>query len=567
MRMYRVFILILALLMALGPSAGAALAAPAEPEPQGLPGSVGSGAPVNPDALSLGPSLTIQSNILALPNSTVTVPIQFTANGNNISSIVFSLDFDETWLGFDVHTPMSITFDLPGAFLGSCSPDLTDTDGEIDCFILDPIAPLETLPNGNLATIKLTTLNAPNGTVASVNFSASSPPTSFGTTAGQSVPGTTTNGSVLISSGISLASLDPNSVMAGSPGFTLSVFGLGFSPGAVVHFGAVDLPTTYISTTQLNASVSAGYVVTPGPINVYVIGPAPTYQTSNTLVFMVTALNNISHLPLIIKNPPPAVTYTVCGQVVDNYGSPLVGVLVCSNTGRCATTNISGNYVIDQLPAGQYVITPSLAGYSFSPVNRTIDVPAVSCGVDFVGTSTSACANIIGNPGFEGNGYWEFPATEYTAAYSTAQANTGDWSARTGIVNPYHNRFSYSSTRQLVYIPANAYVAYLTFYTYPIGDPYLASNVIPKMPEFLDPFDETGILSGDVQYVLVVDYYGNVLRTLIWRLRDAQKWQFSEFNLLQFAGDWIYLHFGTYNDGYGGVSALYVDDVSLEVCR
>ena len=44
-------------------------------------------------------------------------------------------------------------------------------------------------------------------------------------------------------------------------------------------------------------------------------------------------------------------------------------------------------------------------------------------------------------------------------------------------------------------------------------------------------------------------------------------WLYFNFNLLTYAGDSIYIHFGTYNDGYGGITAMYVDDAELEVCR
>jgi hypothetical protein len=32
------------------------------------------------------------------------------------------------------------------------------------------------------------------------------------------------------------------------------------------------------------------------------------------------------------------------------------------------------------------------------------------------------------------------------------------------------------------------------------------------------------------------------------------------------AGKTVKVHFGAYNDGWDGVTAMYVDDVSLEIC-
>jgi len=145
-----------------------------------------------PDA---GPEISIQSDIPALSNSTVYIPVNFSANGHSISSLAFSIDYDQTWLNFDQSLPYSITFTLPAGTVGSCEVDITDTDGEIDCIVVDPMVPLLAIPDGTFLTLKLRTLNAPDGTTAPVNFSTDPAP-SFGRTDGQSEPGTGVDGSV-----------------------------------------------------------------------------------------------------------------------------------------------------------------------------------------------------------------------------------------------------------------------------------------------------------------------------------------------------------------------------------
>jgi len=84
----------------------------------------------------VGPQLSISTNIPANANSTVVVPVQFTSNGFNIASTVFSIDYDQTLLSFDDTIPDAIDFNLPSDFSGACSPDLGDTDGEISSSIL-----------------------------------------------------------------------------------------------------------------------------------------------------------------------------------------------------------------------------------------------------------------------------------------------------------------------------------------------------------------------------------------------------------------------------------------------
>ena len=73
-------------------------------------------------------------------------------------------------------------------------------------------------------------------------------------------------------------------------------------------------------------------------------------------------------------------------------------------------------------------------------------------------------------------------------------------------------------------------------------------------------------LSGDVQYVLILDWYGNWIDTLLWQRKDTQAWKLHSFDISRYAGDYVRVQFGTYNDGWGGVTAMYVDDTSLQVC-
>jgi len=148
-----------------------------------------------------GPQLSISSNIPASPNSTVVVPVLFTSNGSLISSTVFSIDYDETWLSFDDTIPNAIDFQLPSDFSGQCAPDQGDADGEIDCFIIDPIVPLASLPDSVILNLTLRTKNPLSPVVAKAGFSANSPPASFGNTTGGSVPGSTLDGSVQIGAG------------------------------------------------------------------------------------------------------------------------------------------------------------------------------------------------------------------------------------------------------------------------------------------------------------------------------------------------------------------------------
>ena len=147
-----------------------------------------------------GPVISIPTGIWAQPLSTVVIPVHFSANGAQIASMVFSIDYDERYLRFDSALPDAIVFSLPAAFVGQCSPDTIDTAGEIKCFVMDPAAPLTALADGVFLSVTLRTQSAPDPTLASVGFSRTSPPFSFGSTTGQSVAGNALDGSVWIGS-------------------------------------------------------------------------------------------------------------------------------------------------------------------------------------------------------------------------------------------------------------------------------------------------------------------------------------------------------------------------------
>lgn len=174
------------------------------------------------------------------------------------------------------------------------------------------------------------------------------------------------------------------------------------------------------------------------------------------------------------------------------------------------------------------------------------------------------CTDAIINGGFEGTSGWDLPVTEYPAAYSTTHSHTGTRSMRTGIYDPTYNRYSYSSARQQVVIPSGTTSAYLTFWIKPFSDEAKA-QALPPRPSVGSSIEELQ-LAGDVQYVLVLDKNFNTIQTLLWQLSDSRAWTQYSFSLTAYAGQTIWLHFGTYNDGWNGVSSMFVDDVSFELC-
>ena len=71
-----------------------------------------------------------------------------------------------------------------------------------------------------------------------------------------------------------LTSLAPASVVAGGPGFQLTLTGTGFVSGAAVRWNGVNRPTTFVSSTQLTAQIPAGDIAAIGVANVTVVNPS-----------------------------------------------------------------------------------------------------------------------------------------------------------------------------------------------------------------------------------------------------------------------------------------------------
>jgi hypothetical protein len=76
--------------------------------------------------------------------------------------------------------------------------------------------------------------------------------------------------------------------------------------------------------------------------------------------------------------------------------------------------------------------------------------------------------------------------------------------------------------------------------------------------------DPNGATAGDSQYILILNPSTMGISQTLWlTLTNAQAWQHHTFDLTQYAGQTIMLHFGVYNDGMGGRTAMYVDEASL----
>ncbi len=156
------------------------------------------------------------------------------------------------------------------------------------------------------------------------------------------------------------------------------------------------------------------------------------------------------------------------------------------------------------------------------------------------------CLSLLDNGGFEQvNANWLLLPSARPANYITAPVHGGNYAMRLGIVTQSNVR-SYSAVEQTVNIPNQPGYIYLSWWLYPLAE---------------------DINDSDRQEVLLLDPNTDTTLRTIWdALQDSQNWQQVLIDLSAFKGQEVTLQFRVYNDGLGGRSALYLDDVNLELC-
>jgi len=157
-------------------------------------------------------------------------------------------------------------------------------------------------------------------------------------------------------------------------------------------------------------------------------------------------------------------------------------------------------------------------------------------------SATPVCYSVLTNGGFEDDGIWELPETACTAAYSDTLSHHGLRSMLVGAVGDVG--FSYSSARQAFQVPPSCTSFRMTFWYYPVSEDTAHGQ----------------------QYVLLLDADKKYLETIMWTASDARQWESYEYEVVGHQGETLWIHLGVHNDGEGGASAMYVDDVDLQLC-
>ncbi len=100
-----------------------------------------------------------------------------------------------------------------------------------------------------------------------------------------------------------ITGLSPDSAPQGGAGFTLTVNGADFVPGAVVYWDKTPLSTTFVSSAQLQTMVDRSFLRDARAVRITVLNPGPGGGTSNGVRFVVRAEREKQKifLPVILR--------------------------------------------------------------------------------------------------------------------------------------------------------------------------------------------------------------------------------------------------------------------------
>jgi hypothetical protein len=208
-----------------------------------------------------------------------------------------------------------------------------------------------------------------------------------------------------------LTSLSPASANSGGPAFTLTLNGSNFFNGSIINFvntttsAGNALTTTFVSNTQLTATIPATSILLPGPYYVLVLSPPPDFAVSNNVNFTV----NVGTYPVPTLgsiNPTSAIASSL----------PFSIIASCANCASSAVLNFNG------------VAKPSVVSNSFtSPFQQNVTATISTADISTPGTVQVTVSNPT--PGGGASLPQSFTIMQPTVVPTLASVNPGSFVA------------------------------------------------------------------------------------------------------------------------------------------
>ncbi len=146
-----------------------------------------------------------------------------------------------------------------------------------------------------------------------------------------------------------LSSINPPQTLFGSPAFTLTVNGTNFVSDSVVRWQGADRATTFVSSTQLTAAITASEVASAGTAGITVFNPEPGGVVSNALNFTINSANPVPVMTALSPSIVPAggITFTL---TVTGSGFTSASIIRWNGATR-RTTFVSETQLTTLIPA------------------------------------------------------------------------------------------------------------------------------------------------------------------------------------------------------------------------
>jgi len=137
-----------------------------------------------------------------------------------------------------------------------------------------------------------------------------------------------------------LTSFSPAHISGGGSGFTLTLTGSDFVPGASARWNGVAKTTTFIGPTEISASITSADIAASGEFGVAVLNPSPGGGSSDSLLFPVSGFTVVSTTATATVAAGQSATYDI--QVTPQIGSLDAAItLSCPTLPRGVTASFS----------------------------------------------------------------------------------------------------------------------------------------------------------------------------------------------------------------------------------
>ncbi|MGI9046418.1 MAG: IPT/TIG domain-containing protein [Burkholderiales bacterium] len=156
----------------------------------------------------------------------------------------------------------------------------------------------------------------------------------------------------------------PSSATAGGAEFTLNANGTNFVNGSTVRWNGANRPTTFISATQLTATIPATDIATAGTASVTVT--APDGIVSNAIAFTISGADNPA--PTLTSISPTSATAGGATFTLTVTGSNFVSSSVVRwNGANRTTTFVSATQMSASIPAADIAAAGTAQVTVFTP--------------------------------------------------------------------------------------------------------------------------------------------------------------------------------------------------------